>query len=456
MAKIKSYYVCQSCGYQASQWVGKCPECEQWNSFVEETFASNNHSGSSKKILTSKKPKTIESIQRNVEERLMSGISEFDRVLGGGITKGSLNLLGGEPGVGKSTLLLEVCAKLLKNNVGPILYVSGEESEGQIADRFQRLGLESDKLLILHETSWDIIDQVIEQEAPQIFILDSIQTTALDSISSTAGSLSQIREVTHELMNKAKSQGVTCFIVGHVTKEGQIAGPKALEHMVDAVLSFEGDPFHHYRVLRAQKNRFGNTQEVGIFEMKGNGLHEVANPSLYFLSDSLPNAYGKALCCIQEGSRSLFVEVQALVLDNKFGNGRRTAQGIDQNRLSLLLAVIEKYLGVPLSMSDVYVNIVGGIKLKGRESDLAIIAAILSSHFSKMIDNDIIFLGEVGLTGEVRRVPGTEQKINEIERMNFKKIFLSVKEEVERPKLELIKIRTVLDLWNHSYFKDSH
>lgn len=442
MAKQKTEYQCQECGYASAKWLGKCPDCNQWNSFIEsQKLPSLKGRAQSSKELNIV---TIKDVEIEKHKRWQTGLEEFDRVLGGGITVGSLNLIGGEPGIGKSTLLLEVCSKLVQKHNEKILYISGEESEGQIAGRFRRMGLESDELLILHETRWSNIQKAIETVKPSFLVLDSIQTTVMEELGSAPGTLSQIREVTYELMNLTKAQGMSAFVIGHVTKEGQIAGPKVLEHMVDAVLSFEGDTLHHYRLLRAMKNRFGSTQEVGIFEMGGTGLMEVPNPSLYFLEGSLPDSYGRALTCIQEGSRSLFVEIQALVIENQFGNGRRVAQGIDQNRLSLLLAVIEKYLDIPMAMRDVYVNIAGGIKLKGREGDLAIIAAILSSHFSKILPDKWIYLGEVGLTGEIRRVIQLEQRFKEIERMGFEKVLLSPSQKEEKClKIKLHYLRTI-------------
>ncbi len=421
--KEKTIYICQGCGNKASQWMGKCPQCEEWNSFQEE---KQEQRSSSKRASHKKKALTLNEIDSIRVERIQTKIAEFDRVVGGGVTPGSLILLGGEPGIGKSTLLIDVLAKLLENTPDSKgLYVSGEESEQQIGERARRMGITSTGLLLLHETRWQEIAKLIEEEKPQFFILDSIQTTVSEDLNSASGTLSQIREVTYELMNLAKAKNITCFIIGHVTKEGAIAGPKVLEHMVDTVVYFEGDQFGHYRLLRAYKNRFGSTHEVGLFQMEENGLAEVKNPSQFFVEGNLDDSYGRALTCLLEGSRTLLVEIQALVVENKYGNGRRTPHGIDANRLAMLVAVVEKYFGIPLSFSDIYLNVVGGLKIKSREIDLAIVAAILSSHFREPIPGHPIFMGEVGLTGEVRPVPFLSKRLKELEQLNYKNIVIS-------------------------------
>jgi DNA repair protein RadA/Sms len=391
-------------------------------------------------------------------DRYQTSIGEFDRVMGGGVTIGSLTLIGGEPGIGKSTLLMEVCGKLLKTySDEKILYVSGEESESQVAGRSKRLGVENSSFYIYHETNWQKIIEQVKILKPKFLVLDSIQTTHSSQIESAAGTLSQIREVTYELMNYAKAFNLTCFIIGHVTKEGQIAGPKILEHMVDTVIYFEGDQFGQYRMLRVMKNRFGNTNEVGIFEMQESGLLEIKNPSQYFLDQSLPGSYGRSLTCILEGSRSLFVEIQALVVENKFAVGRRTTQGLDSNRVALLVAVIDKYLGIPLSYNDIYVNVVGGIKLSTRENDLSVIASLLSSYHGMAIPGDTIFLGEVGLTGEVRSVPMMEMRLKEISQMNYKRVITSKRAAEDfkgKYKIELTGITKASEL-NALLFKKS-
>ena len=426
MAKIKTIFTCQECGYQSPKWLGKCPDCNQWNSFSEEEQIKPSKAAPKSIGNKESKPKTINEIELESVPRYFTRLGEFDRVMGGGVTVGSLTLIGGEPGIGKSTLLMEVCGKLgTEYKDSRILYVSGEESESQVAGRSKRLGVNNSNFYIFNETNWQKILEQVKELKPKFLVLDSIQTTHSNEVESAAGTLSQIREVTYELMNYAKSFNLTCFIIGHVTKEGQIAGPKILEHMVDTVIYFEGDQLGQYRMLRVMKNRFGNTNEVGIFEMQEQGLLEIKNPSQYFLEQTLPGSYGRSLTCILEGSRSLFVEIQALVVENKFAVGRRTTQGLDSNRVALLVAVIDKYLGIPLSYNDIYVNVVGGMKLTSRENDLSVIASLLSSYHAMPIPNDTIFLGEVGLTGEVRSIPMMEMRLKEIAQMNYKRVITS-------------------------------
>lgn len=426
MAKIKTVFTCQECGYQTAKWLGKCPDCNQWNSFSEEETIKPSKAAPKSISGRESRPKTINEIEHENVHRYHTKIGEFDRVMGGGVTIGSLTLIGGEPGIGKSTLLMEVCGKLL-NEYGNerILYVSGEESESQVAQRSKRLGVHNNGFYIFNETNWQKILEQVKELKPKFLVLDSIQTTHSNQIDSAAGTLTQIREVTYELMSFAKAYDLTCFIVGHVTKEGQIAGPKILEHMVDTVIYFEGDQLGQYRMLRVMKNRFGNTNEVGIFEMQEKGLVEIKNPSQYFLEQSIPGSFGRSLTCILEGSRSLFVEIQALVVENKFSQGRRTTQGLDSNRVALLVAVIDKYLGIPLSYNDIYVNVVGGMKLTTRENDLSVIASLLSSYYQTAIPGDTLFLGEVGLTGEVRSVPMMEMRLKEVAQMNYKRVITS-------------------------------
>lgn len=449
MAKIKKVFSCSSCGYQTPKWMGRCSECGEWNTFEEENLerpTSTNVLRSSSKV----EPKSLGEIEFEKIHRQVTGIGEFDRVLGGGLVPGSLSLIGGQPGIGKSTLLLEVMSKLSQTySDSKILYVSGEESEGQVASRAKRLGVEKDNLLILNETSWQNILQAIQKVKPRFLVIDSIQTTISQNIQSPPGTISQIREVTYELMNHVKPKGISCFIVGHITKDGNIAGPKILEHMVDTVIYFEGDQFGQYRMLRAMKNRFGNTNEVGIFEMLEVGLQEVSNPSQYFLEDQLPDSFGRSLTCVLEGSRPLFMEIQALVVENKFGNGRRTTQGFDNNRLSMMVAIIEKYFGIPLSYNDVYLNVVGGFKIKGREADLAVLASLLSSYKSQPLDPHTVFLGEVGLTGEVRSIPQVELRLKEMEQLNYKRVVISSKTKQRLKsfgRLELVGIQKASEL----------
>lgn len=427
MSKVKSAYLCQSCGYSTMQWLGKCPKCNQWNSFEEEIISKNRKIHKNPNEIE-KIPKTIDEIELNHISRMKTGVSEFDRVMGGGLVTGSLTLIGGQPGIGKSTLLIELMGRLAKQyGERKILYVSGEESEGQIARRAKRLGINDKNLYILNENSWEKIKEHLDTIKPSFFVLDSIQTTVSEEVSSPPGTISQIREVTYEVMNYAKGKDVTSFVIGHITKDGNIAGPKILEHMVDCVVYFEGDQFGHYRILRAIKNRFGSTNEIGVFEMSEKGLREVKNPSQYFLEDHLGSTSGRSLTCILEGTRPLFVEIQALVVESNCGNPRRITQGIDQNRLSMMIAIIEKYFKIPISFNDIYINIISGIKLNKRESDLAIIASIMSSFNNETIDGRTIYLGEVGLTGEVRSVSHIESRLSEIEQLGYGRVITSDK-----------------------------
>ncbi len=450
MAKVKTVFTCQECGYQSAKWLGKCPDCNQWNSFSEEEVIKASKASPKSIAGRESRPKTIDEIEHETFNRYQTEMSEFDRVMGGGVTLGSLTLIGGEPGIGKSTLLMDVCGRLVDRYQGDkILYVSGEESESQIAQRSKRLGVNNASFYIYNETCWQKVLEQVKELKPKFLVLDSIQTTHSNQIDSAAGTLTQIREVTYELMNYAKAHDLTCFIIGHVTKEGQIAGPKILEHMVDTVIYFEGDQLGQYRLLRVIKNRFGNTNEVGIFEMQEKGLVEIKNPSQYFLEQSIPGSFGRSLTCILEGSRSLFVEIQALVVENKFAVGRRTTQGLDSNRVALLVAVIDKYLGIPLSYNDIYVNVVGGMKLTTRENDLSVIASLLSSYYATPIPSDTLFLGEVGLTGEVRSVPMMEMRLKEIAQMNYKRVITSKRAADDlkgKYKLELVGITKASEL----------
>jgi len=452
MAKKHTTFVCQSCSFQTSKWMGKCPECGEWNTFQEEVeIAPKDLNRAHKRsALSTETPKLIKEVEITKEHRIKTGMNEFDRVVGGGVVPGSLILIGGEPGIGKSTLLTKIMALLSQANKDEnVLYVSGEESVNQVADRAKRLEVNANSFYIYNETNWQKVLEQIHKLKPKFLVIDSIQTTTSSEIDSAPGTASQIREVTYELMNNVKSSGITCFVIGHITKEGSIAGPKILEHMVDTVIYFEGDQFGQYRILRAIKNRFGNTNEVGIFEMKENGLQEVKNPSQFFLDEELEGAFGRSLTCILEGSRSLFVEIQALVVENKFGNGRRTTQGIDNNRLAMMVAVIEKYFGIPLGFNDIYLNVVGGMKLQSRESDLSIIASLISSYKSKPIDANTVFVGEVGLTGEVRSVPMMEARIKEMAQLNYKRVITSEKTSRElkgKFKIDLVGIRSAREI----------
>lgn len=452
MSKVQTYFICQNCQYKAPKWMGKCPDCNQWNTFLEETVSKEKKPSS---VLDQKNsvPKKIFEIEIEQFGRIKTGVDEFDRVMGGGIVIGSLTLIGGEPGIGKSTLLMEVSgriANILKE--GKILYISGEESESQIASRSKRLGVNANNFYIVNETNWEAIKEHLQKLRPKMLVIDSIQTTITNHIESAPGTISQIREITYELMNFAKSSGTTCFMIGHVTKDGNIAGPKILEHMVDTVIYFEGDQMGQYRLLRSMKNRFGNTNEVGIFEMGEKGLTEVKNPSQFFIDTTLRGSYGRSITSLVEGTRSLLIEIQALVVDNKYGNGRRTTQGFDSNRLAMLVAVIEKYFGIPLHFCDIYLNVVGGIKVTGRESDLAVLASIISSQKTKPIPEDIAFVGEVGLTGEVRGVPFMDLRLKELAHLKFKKVITSNRYKIDpnlKLPLEVIKIGQASELLNY-------
>ncbi|MBF0311889.1 MAG: DNA repair protein RadA [Oligoflexia bacterium] len=462
--KAATAFICQKCGHKSSKWLGRCPDCNEWNTMLEDLYDEESASGGSgmskgvnsftlannKQNSKQSKPIPIGEVSAEIQSRFITGIGEFDRVVGGGLVPGSVVLIGGEPGIGKSTLLMELSVKLAKLDPGSIVfYVSGEESMSQLADRSKRLGLDEKNFYVFHESNWQTIVEHIKKLRPAFFILDSIQTTVSSEVMSASGTVSQIREVTYEVVNYAKANNMTSFIIGHVTKEGMIAGPKILEHMVDVVIYFEGDQYGHYRMLRVIKNRFGNVNEVGIFEMSEQGLQEVKNPSQYFLDLSLAKSYGRSLTTIIEGSRTLFVEIQALVIDNKYGNGRRTTQGIDNNRLAMLVAVIEKYLGINLGFYDIYINVVGGLKLISRDSDLSIMASILSSLRSHCVDSGTIFIGEVGLTGEVRSVPMMEMRLKEIEQMNYKRVVTARKAQemhAGRNSIEMVGIASASDL----------
>lgn len=420
MAKGKTtVYFCQSCGYESSKWMGQCPGCHEWNSFVEEFVDKRTQAKTGAKAAHPQSaPQPISAIELHEEQRCSSGMPELDRVLGGGIVSGSMVLVGGDPGIGKSTLLLQVCKNLADQKIR-VLYISGEESLQQIKIRAQRIGEFSDDLKLFCETNLDDIRQTIEREKPQVVVIDSIQTMYREEISSAPGSVSQVRESTATLMQIAKGSGVTVFIVGHVTKEGVVAGPRVLEHMVDTVLYFEGDRYASYRILRGVKNRFGSTNEIGVFEMCGDGLREVENPSEYMLSGKPEHASGSVVACSMEGSRPILIEIQALVCHSNFGIPRRTAAGTDFNRVNLLMAVLEKRLNLKMSECDAYVNIAGGIRMNEPAIDLGIVLALISSFKNRPIDEKTICFGEVGLSGEVRAVSMPAQRVAEAEKLGF-------------------------------------
>ncbi|MCC8107329.1 MAG: DNA repair protein RadA [Clostridiales bacterium] len=424
MAKAKSVFFCQSCGYESSKWMGQCPACKEWNSFAEEPKIVNKKSTSgAMRRENVAKPRTLSEIELGTEARVTTGMGEFDRVLGGGIVQGSLVLVGGDPGIGKSTLLLQMCRNLAANGKR-VLYVSGEESPQQIRMRAQRMGVFSDNLRIFCETNLADIREMLSTERPDIAIIDSIQTMYHEEVSSAPGSVSQVRESTGILMQIAKGMNITIFVVGHVTKEGVVAGPRVLEHMVDTVLYCEGDRYAAYRVLRSAKNRFGSTNEIGVFEMRNEGLVEVPNPSEYMLEGKPEGASGSIVACTMEGTRPVLLEVQALVCKTNLAFPRRTAAGTDLNRVNLLMAVLEKRAGLRLSSYDAYVNIAGGIRMSEPALDLGIVLAVASSMKDVPIDEKTIAFGEVGLSGEVRSVSMAEQRVREAKRLGFTTVIL--------------------------------
>ncbi|MBO7489506.1 MAG: DNA repair protein RadA [Bacteroidales bacterium] len=427
MAKAKTYFFCSECGYQSSSWLGKCPECGKWNTFTEEVVqAAKPSAGTKRSSLAASKPKLINEVSTSETVRIATGCGEFDRVLGGGIVPGSLLLLGGEPGIGKSTLLLQTALAIPEKR---ILYVSGEESEQQIKMRADRLIGEGKKgngeLYVVSETVTQRIMEHIEAVRPDILIVDSIQTVCTEMIDSSAGSISQIRECTAEFQRYAKESGVPVLLVGHITKEGSLAGPKVMEHIVDCVLQFEGDRNYGYRMLRSLKNRFGSTAEIGIFEMRGDGLREVENPSEFLLSQRDENLSGCAVAATLEGVRPMFIEVQSLVSSAVYGTPQRNANGFDFRRLSMLLAVLEKRCGFKLGAKDVFLNIAGGIRVSDPAIDLAVACSILSSNVDIPVSPRYCFAAEMGLSGEVRSVSRVEQRIAEADRLGFEKIFVS-------------------------------
>lgn len=417
----KSVFFCQNCGYESAKWAGQCPACKEWNTFVEEVV--DKKSVNVRKAAEGSSPTPLSHISSSDEERVKTHIEELDRVLGGGIVKGSMVLVGGDPGIGKSTLLLQVFRNLSHDDL-KLLYVSGEESLQQIKMRANRMGEFTDNLSLLCETNLETVRGVIEREKPDICVIDSIQTMFSENVDSAPGSVSQVRESTNILMQIAKGMGITVFVVGHVTKEGTVAGPRVLEHMVDTVLYFEGDRHASYRILRGVKNRFGSTDEIGVFEMRQDGLSEVKNPSEFMLDGRPKGESGSVVACSIEGTRPILIEIQALVSRTAFGMPRRTAAGTDQNRLNLLIAVLEKRMHLPMSDYDAYLNIAGGIKMNEPAIDLAIIIALYSSLKDVTVPEDIICFGEVGLSGEVRAVSLSEQRVNEAKKLGFKKAIM--------------------------------
>ena len=444
MSKAVVKYFCKNCGHSATKWLGKCPSCEAWNSFTEEVVQK---SGGAKKIWgktgqTKAEPIKITEIEEGNEQRYLLTDNELNRVLGGGLVTGSITLIGGEPGIGKSTLLLQLALNLQKK----VLYISGEESESQLKMRAERIGINNNNCYVMCETSLDNLLQYLQSNVPEILIVDSVQTLSSDAIDSPPGSISQIKECTAELLRFAKTTNVPVFLIGHINKDGNIAGPKVLEHMVDTVLQFEGDRHYNYRILRTLKNRFGSASEIGIYEMKGNGLREIENPSEILISEREDHLSGSSISCAVEGIRPILLETQALVSTAVYGTPQRTSNGFDLRRLSMLLAVLEKRCGFQLGIKDVFINIAGGMKLEDPGLDLGIVASILSSYQNISINKDIAFAGEIGLSGEVRAVSRIEQRISEAEKLGFKEIMISKYNkgiEQHTSKIQLVKVGKV-------------
>ncbi len=457
MAKAKdTAFFCKECGYESAKWYGQCPACKEWNTFVEQPVSGKQPKGvintriGTSAVKTDMKTTRLSQISSQDKDRISTGIKEFDRVLGGGIVEGSLVLVGGDPGIGKSTLLLQMCNNLALDNK-KVLYISGEESLIQIKIRADRLGKISDNLELLCETNLENIEAVLKKVMPEVVIIDSIQTMYKEDIGAAPGSVSQVRESTAVLMQLAKGLDIAIFIVGHVTKEGVVAGPRMLEHMVDTVLYFEGDRNAMYRVLRSVKNRFGSTNEIGVFEMRESGLSEVENPSEYMLTGRPEDASGSVVACLMEGSRPILLEIQALVCDSNFGMPRRTATGTDYRRVDLLMAVLEKRAGIHLSGSDAYINVAGGMKVSEPALDLAIIMALVSSYKNRPVDSSTIIFGEVGLTGEVRAVSQAQARINEAVKLGFKTCILPrvcLKNIMKTDKINVIGISSIYEAIN--------
>ncbi|MCM1285619.1 MAG: DNA repair protein RadA [Acetobacter sp.] len=451
MAKIKSTYICSECGYESPKWFGKCPGCNQWNTMSEEIQSNSKSSATKTGLSTINKIMALNEITEDTENRINTGIKEFNRVLGGGIVQGSLTLISGDPGIGKSTILLQICENLGKNN--KILYVSGEESANQIKMRANRLCVTTDNLYILPQTDVTAIIEIIKSEKPDIVIIDSIQTMVYDEIASSAGSVTQVRECTNIFMHTAKGFGIPIIIVGHVNKDGGIAGPKVLEHIVDTVLYFEGEKNYSYRILRGAKNRFGSTNEIGVFEMTSEGLKEVVNPSLMMISGRPKNTSGTCVACIMEGSRPILAEVQGLVCATGFGTPRRMSTGFDYNRMNMLLAVLEKRSGYFFNNMDAYINVVGGLRLDEPAADLTVALSLISSLKDKAVGDKILAFGEVGLAGEIRAVSHCEQRVSEAFRLGFEKCIVPFHNYKGLSKdlkinVEIIPVRTIREAVN--------
>ena len=444
MTKSKTIFVCSQCGNESPKWLGKCPACNSWNTFYEQKITENKNSSLKNKDSKINIPQKLNSYSSEEKTRTSTGFGELDRVLGGGLVKGSLVLLGGEPGIGKSTLILQICDKV--KGEGKVLYVSGQESAQQIKMRADRLGINNDEIMFLAETDIDVINQSIIDLNPKLVIIDSIQTMYSEELSAASGSVSQVREITMQLMKVCKSRAITTIMIGHVTKEGNIAGPRVLEHMVDTVLYLEGERYFTYRILRGVKNRFGSTNEIGMFEMKEKGLCEITNPSDILISERDDNPAGSCIVSSMEGSRPILIELQALTATTNFGFAKRTANGIDFNRLSLLIAVLEKKAGIMLGNQDVYLNVVGGLKVNEPSIDLGILLVTASSYKNTPIPKDMVIIGEVGLTGEVRRINLIEKRLHEAEKLGFKKCIIpesNKKDLKDKFKLDIIPVKNI-------------
>lgn len=444
MAKSKTVFVCNDCGNESSKWLGKCPACGAWNSFFEQKIVESKNSSLKAKDVNRNMPQKLSSYEAKENLRTSTGFGELDRVLGGGLVRGSLVLLGGEPGIGKSTLILQICDKV--KGEGKVLYVSGEESAEQIKLRADRLGIKNEDILFLGETDIDIVNQAVIDLNPKLVIIDSIQTMYSEELTAAAGSVSQVREITSQVMKVCKSRAITTIIIGHVTKEGNIAGPRVLEHMVDTVLYLEGERYFSYRILRGVKNRFGSTNEIGMFEMQEEGMCEILNPSDILISERDDNPAGSCIVSAMEGTRPMLIELQALTSQSVFGYPKRTANGIDFNRLALLIAVLEKKAGLMLGGQDVYLNVVGGIKINEPSIDLGIMMVTASSFKNVPIPKDMVIIGEVGLTGEVRRINLIEKRLKEAEKLGFKTCIIpesNKKVLKEKYKLDIIGVKNI-------------
>jgi len=455
MAKVKSKYVCQNCGYESAGYLGKCPECSSWSSFVEEVEQSSDLKLSSVLLPDVFPPMKLNEIKMDSEIRVKTNISELDRVLGGGIVQGSLILIAGDPGIGKSTILLQTSGELCKQNK-KVLYISAEESASQIKLRAERLGVKSENLYIYPQTNFELIKKHIEEMKPDLVIVDSIQAIYTSTIQSSAGSVTQIRECCNSLMTIAKTNNISIIVIGHVTKEGNIAGPKVLEHMVDTVIQFEGDKYKTYRILRSIKNRFGNTSEVGIFEMGSKGLTEVLNPSELFLKEyNQTQAPGSTIIVTSEGTRPLLVEVQALVGTTPYPTPRRVANGVDLSRVLQILAVLEKRIGLNLSKQDVYVNVIGGIDVSEPAADLGIALAIITCVRDVIFDSHTAIIGEIGLSGDIRAVNHIDKRINEAQKLGFKRIIIPSSNEIQEysKDIKIIKVQRIVEAITKSVIK---